>query len=469
MNDSSSLHYVENRTYDELAVGQSARLVRTLALSDIQAFAAVSGDYNPTHIDAEYAVQTLFNGVVAHGMWGATLISSLLGTSFPGAGTVYVEQSLHFELPVRVGDTLTVIVTVTAMEDATKRVTLACEVINQAGTPVLKGTAVVLAPTQKVRRQAINVPQVRTFDPQARLDALLATVAHLEAVRCAVVHPCDPESLRGAVNAAHFGLIRPVLIAPEAKLRSVAEAAGVDLSGIEIQSVEHSVAAADRAAELAAAGDVEALMKGSLHTDELMRAVVTTRALRTKRRLSHVFRFDVPMYDKPLLITDAAINIKPTLEEKADIIQNAINLSHALGNDCPNVAILSAVETVNVKMQSTLDAAALCKMSDRGQITGGNLDGPLAFDNAVSMEAVRIKGIKSTVAGNADILAVPDLESGNMLAKQLEYLAGATTCGIVLGARIPIALTSRADSANARVASAALALLLAHRNREVQP
>jgi phosphate acetyltransferase len=291
----------------------------------------------------------------------------------------------------------------------------------------------------------------------------------LPAVRCAVVHPCDAGSLRGALDAARYGLIVPLLIAPEAKLRATAEAAELDLDGVEILSVAHSVEAAERAAEMAAAGEVEAIMKGSLHTDELMHAVVSTRALRTKRRLSHVFRFDVPMYDKPLLITDAALNIRPTLEEKADIIQNAINLAHALGTENPNVAILSAVETVNIKMQSTLDAAALCKMADRGQITGGNLDGPLAFDNAISMEAARIKGIVSTVAGNPDILVVPDLESGNMLAKQLEYLAGATACGVVLGARVPIALTSRADGANARVASAALALLLAHHNRKVQP
>ncbi len=468
MNDIIS-QQIENTTYDELAVGQSARLVRTLSLSDIQAFAAVSGDYNPTHVDAEFAVQTLFHGVVAHSMWGATLISSLLGTQFPGAGTVYVDQTLNFMLPVRVGDTLTVVVTVTAKDDATKRVTLDCRVVNQTGKTVLAGAAVVLAPTRKVLRHAMSTPWVHTFDPQARLDALLANVRHLAAVRCAVVHPCDPESLRGALDAARHGLIEPVLIAPESKLRAVAEAAELDLGGIEIRSVDHSVAAAEHAAEMAANGEVEALMKGSLHTDELMHAVVTTRALRTKRRLSHVFRFDVPMYDKPLLISDAALNIKPTLEEKADIIQNAINLSHALGNTRPNVAILSAVETVNIKMQSTLDAAALCKMADRGQITGGNLDGPLAFDNAVSMEAVRIKGIESTVAGNADILIVPDLESGNMLAKQLEYLAGATTCGVVLGARVPIALTSRADSANARVGSAALALMLAHHNRKVQP
>jgi phosphate acetyltransferase len=200
-----------------------------------------------------------------------------------------------------------------------------------------------------------------------------------------------------------------------------------------------------------------------------MHAVIAVRQMRTKRRLSHVFRFDVPMYDKPLLLSDAALNIYPTLEEKADIIQNAITLAHALGLDLPNVAILAAVETVNVKMQSTIDAAALCKMADRGQITGGRLDGPLAFDNAVSMEAVRIKGIQSLVAGNADILIVPDLESGNMLAKQLEYLAGATTSGVVLGARVPIALTSRADGPDARVASAVLALLLAHHYRKVQP
>jgi len=468
MND-ISLHYIENTTYDELRIGQSARLIRTLALSDIQAFAAVSGDYNPTHMDAEYAVQTLCHGIVAHGMWGATLISSLLGTTFPGAGTVYVEQTLHFTLPVRVGDTLTVTVTVVAKDDASKRVTLNCQVANQNGTAVLSGTAIVLAPTQKVRRHGMHAPRLHTFDPHARLDALLGSVRHLGAVPCAVVHPCDPESLRGALDAAAHGLIEPVIVAPEARLRSVAEAAGLDLGGIRIISVEHSVAAAERAAAMAANGEVEALMKGSLHTDELMHAVVTTRALRTKRRLSHVFRFDVPMYDKPLLLSDAALNIRPTLEEKADIVQNAIHLAHALGTENPNVAILSAVETVNIKMQSTLDAAALCKMADRGQITGGRLDGPLAFDNAVSTEAARIKGIASEVAGSADILIVPDLESGNMLAKQLEYLAGATTCGVVLGARVPIALTSRADGANARVASAALALLLAHQNRKVQP
>lgn len=468
MNDIAS-HTIENVTFDELAVGQSARQVRTLTLEDIQAFAAVSGDINPTHLDRDFAAHTLFHGIVGHGMLGAAMISSLLGTSFPGPGTIYVDQSLSFRKPIRSGDTLTVSATVLAKDLVTKRVTLDCRIVNQAGDTVLTGTAVVIAPTEKISRPAMHLPQLRMFDPQERHEALLGSVAHLAPVRCAVVHACDASSLSGALDAARRNLIIPVLIGPEAKLRATAEAAGVDLNGIEILPVEHSVAAAERAAEMAANGEVEALMKGSLHTDELMHAVVATRALRTKRRLSHVFRFDVPMYEKPLLITDAALNIRPTLEEKADIIQNAINLSHALGAAKPNVAILSAVETINTKMQSTLDAAALCKMADRGQITGGVLDGPLAFDNAVSMEAVRIKGITSTVAGNADILMVPDLESGNMLAKQLEYLAGATACGVVLGARVPIALTSRADGPNARVASAALALLLAHRNREMQP
>ena len=269
--------------------------------------------------------------------------------------------------------------------------------------------------------------------------------------------------------AARRGLIVPWLIGPEARIWSIAEGLGIDLTGVHIEAVEHSHAAAARAAELAAAGTVEMLIKGSLHTDELMHAVISTPALRTKRRISHVFRFDVPAYPKPLIVTDAAINIAPTLEEKADIVSNAIDLARVLGVARPKVAILAAVETVSTKMASTLDAAALCKMADRGQIAGGLLDGPLAFDNAISAEAARIKGIRSEVAGDADILLVPDLEAGNMLAKQLDYLAGAAGCGIVLGARVPIALTSRADGEASRLASAALAARLALAWRTQRP
>ena len=466
MNQTSSSEWLENLTYDELVVGQSARLLRTLSTSDIQAFAAVSGDTNPTHLNAEYANHMLSQGVIAHGMWGGALISALLGTRFPGPGTIYVSQDLHFVRPVRIGDTLTVTATVTSKDDQRKQVTLACQATNQKGESVLHGMAQVIAPTHKVRLPKPQAPQIQLFDPEARFRELLALGHGIPAVRCAVVHPCDADSLRGAMDAAAHGLIVPVLIGPEGRLRSIAEEAGIDLQGVEMIDTPHSHAAAQKAVELAAQGSVGMLMKGSLHTDELMHAVLSSPALRTGRRMSHVFRFDVPLYPKPLLITDAALNIRPTLAEKADIVQNAIDFARILGVDRPKVAILSAVETVSPNIPSTLDAAALCKMADRRQITGGLLDGPLAFDNAISMEAARIKKIQSDVAGQADILAVPDLESGNMLAKQLEHLAGATGSGVVLGARVPIALTSRADGPLARVASALLAQLIAHDRRK---
>jgi phosphate acetyltransferase len=461
--------FIENVLFDEITVGQSARLMRTLTVEDIQAFAAVSGDTNPAHLDPEYANDTLFHGVIAHGMWGGALISALLGTEFPGPGTIYLQQDLHFTKPVRIGDTLTVTVTVTAKDDVKKRVDLDCLVINQQAERVLYGTARVLAPTLRVKRPRASVPHIQLFDPEARFKALLAKGQGMAAVRCAVVHPCDAESLSGAIDAANYGLIVPVLIGPQAKIEKIAEAAGLNISNIELIAVLHSHAAAEKAAEMAAKGDVEILMKGSLHTDELLHAVLAQPALRTGRRMSHVFRFDVPMYPKPLIVTDAALNIRPSLKEKVDIVQNAIDFAHILGLPHPKVAILSAVETVNADMPSTLDAAALCKMADRGQIKGGILDGPLAFDNAISMHAAHIKNIVSEVAGDADILAVPDLESGNMLAKQLEYLAGATGAGLVLGARVPIALTSRADGPATRVASALLALLAAHHARAQAP
>jgi phosphate acetyltransferase len=460
---------IENVTFDEIRIGQTARQTRTLTRQDIAAFAAISGDANPAHINADYAEHTRLHGIVAHGMWGAALIAKLLGTSLPGPGTIYLAQTLRFLKPVRIGDALRITATVIATDDLTKQVRLDCRIKNQSGALVLSGIATVVAPTEKVKRLRVQLPELHLLYPQARFGALFDRVQGLAAVRCAVVHPCDTESLKGALDAAGHGLIVPVLVAPAAKLRAVAANAGLSLHGIEIVDVPHSHAAAERAAHMAVAGQVEIMMKGSLHTDEMMQAIIGSPALRTKRRLSHVFRFDVPMYDKVLLISDAALNIQPTLLEKADIVQNAIDLAHALGTPKPKVAILSAVETVTPKIASTIDAAALCKMADRGQITGALLDGPLGFDNAISPASARIKGITSQVAGHADILIVPDLESGNMLAKQLEYLAGADTCGVVLGATLPIALTSRADDASSRVASAALALLLAHRYRLERP
>jgi phosphate acetyltransferase len=309
--------------------------------------------------------------------------------------------------------------------------------------------------------KSARVRKTDCHDSGHHYQQLIRQTKRLKPIRTAVVHPVDANSLLGAIEAAKANLIVPVLVGPEARIRAAADQTSIDLSPYELLLAEHSHAAAVRAVELARDHKVEALMKGSLHTNEFMSAIVHEEKLRTARRMSHVFVIDAPCYSKLLFVTDAAINIYPTVEEKVDIVQNAIKLARVLGLDRPKVAILSAVETVSPKIKSTLDAAVLCKMADRGQITGAIVDGPLAFDNAVSADAAKIKGIVSPVAGRADIFVVPDLEAGNMLAKQLEYLAGAQMAGIVLGARVPIVLTSRADMAPARLASCAIALLLA--------
>jgi phosphotransacetylase len=300
-----------------------------------------------------------------------------------------------------------------------------------------------------------------------KYERLLERCAGLDPIPTAVAYPCEKSALAGALDAAQLELIRPLLVGPEAAIREVAGSAGLNLAGVEIVDAPDSRASAAKAVALVREGKAELLMKGSLHSDELLAAVVAREAgLRTGRRISHVFLMDVPTYHKVIIVTDAAINISPTLEEKADICRNAIDLALSLGLEKPKVAILAAVEIVNPKMPSTLDAAALCKMADRGQITGGVLDGPLAFDNAISREAAETKGIRSAVAGDPDILLVPDLEAGNMLAKQLTFLANADSAGLVLGARVPVILTSRADSVRSRVASCAVAVLAAHARRK---
>ncbi len=464
------LRMIRNRTFEEIAIGDSACLERTLTQQDIQLFAILSGDVNPQHLDPEFAASSRFHGVIAHGMWGGALISAVLGTRLPGPGTVYRGQTLRFLRPVRVGDTLSIRVSVTARDPGDQSLSLACTCTNQDGDTVIEGEADVLAPSEKIERARATLPEVRISAGNDGVQRLLDHVRPLGAIRMAVVHPCDELSLSAALDARATGLIEPVLVAPRSRLEAVAAAAGLDLGGIAIEDVAHSHAAAARAAELASQGKVEALMKGSLHTDELMAAVLASSAgLRTKRRVSHCFLMQTPAYPRPFIITDAAINIAPALEDKADIIRNAIDLAHAIGVTEPRVAILAAVETVNPRMPATLDAAALCKMAERGQITGGRLDGPLGFDNAVSAAAARTKGIDSPVAGQADILVVPDLESGNMLAKQLMYMGDAASAGIVLGARVPVVLTSRADSHESRIASCAIAVLLAHHYRTSPP
>ena len=457
---------IENRTFDEIAIGDSASLERSVTKQDIELYATVSGDANPTHLDETFAKQAKFKGTVAHSMFSAGLISSVLGNRLPGAGTVYLAQELRFAAPVYADDTITVTVTASEKRSAERIVRFDCTCVNQDGQTVLDGVATVIAPAEKLSAPAITLAaaSVQRHDSY-RL--VLDRAVGIPPIACAVAHPCDESSLRGAVEAAAAKLMVPILVGPADKIRNVAQQFGLEIGQLELVDAPHSHAAAAKAVELVRAGRAELLMKGSLHTDELMSAVVAKETgLRTARRISHVFLMDVPTYPTALFITDAAINIFPDLETKVDIVQNAIDLHLGLGLGDPRVAILAAVETISPKMPSTLDAAALCKMADRGQIKGGILDGPLALDNAISPEAARIKGIVSPVAGQAQILMVPDLEAANMLAKNLSFMANADAAGIVLGARVPIILTSRADNTRTRMASCAVAALYAHARRE---
>jgi len=450
---------IENRTFDEISLGDSARITRTLTQRDIELFAAVSGDMSPVEMDADYAGTGMLHHLVAHGMWGGSLISAVLGMQLPGPGTIHLAQDLRFYAPIGVGDTIDVNVTAVEKDALRHRIVFHCCVRNQYGVDVILGKAEVQVPLKKIRCPHVDLPDVQIADHR-RFRAMLSRVAGDSSITVAVVHPCDESSIVAVKEAAAAGWIEPILVGPAEKIRRVAGQAGVDISAYRMVDAAHSHAAAQRAVALVTSGEAKVLMKGPLHTDELMHAVVAEPGLHTGRRLSHVYLMDVPSYERLLLVTDAAIHIAPTLAEKRDIIQNAIDLAYMLDIGAPKVAVLSAVETVNPAIPSTADSAALCKMASRGQIEGGVVDGPLAFDNAVSKLAANEKGIDSAVAGAADILVVPDLESGNMLAKQLTFLAGAEAAGIVMGARVPIILTSRADTSRARVTSCAITALI---------
>jgi phosphate acetyltransferase/phosphate butyryltransferase len=453
--------WLENRVFDDIKLGDSASLTREMTLDDIALFSVISGDINPAHLDAEYAATDLFHHIIAQGVLTAGLISAVLGTKLPGPGTIYLAQELKFRAPVAPGDTITATCTVTELVPAKHRVVLDCHCTNQTGAEVLCGTATVQAPTEKVSRAAIALPEVRLLRHE-NFRKLLAQATSGAPLATAIAHPCDEASLLAAIEAAARGLITPILVGPADKIRATAETYKLDISGFRIEDVPHSHAAAQRAVALVREGSAKLLMKGALHTDELLHEVMQHgTGLRTGKRLSHVYVMDVPSYPRPLLVTDAAINIAPTLEDKHCIVQNAIDLAHVLGIAMPRVAILAAVETISPTMPATLDAAALCKMAERGQITGALLDGPLAFDNAISAAAAAQKHISSPVAGLADILVVPNIEAGNILAKQLTFLANADAAGIVLGATVPIILTSRADDSRARLASCALAVIVA--------
>ena len=450
----------KNCTYDDIAVGQSETTTRQMSVIEIEALALAAGEVDPFHLEgARHG-----NGPVAPGAAAIALVSNLLLRRLPGPGAAIVATRLNYAGSIAVGDVLTATVSARAKQ-ADHRIEFECRCVNQQNVTLVEGLAVVTAPTQSAAYSNVATPEIvlRRNDGFAHL---LRRCEGLPPVRCAIVHPCDRESLLGSLEAAKRGMIVPVLVGPEKKIRAVADAERADIAPYELVSTEHSHAAAAQAVELARAGEVDALMKGSLHTDEVMGAVVASgTGLRTARRISHVFVMDVPTYPRLLLVTDAAVNIAPDLDTKADIVQNAIDLARVLGIAKPKVAILSAVETVSAKIPSTVDAAALCKMADRGQIEGGVLDGPLAFDNAISTLAAAAKKIVSPVAGQADILLVPDIDAGNMMAKQLQYLAGADSAGIVVGARVPIVLTSRADSVRMRLASTAVMMLVAHSRR----
>jgi phosphate acetyltransferase len=451
--------FIENRTYDEIQVGDSATLVRTLKPEDIQLFAIMSGDVNPAHVDPEYAHSSMFQEVIAHGMWGGALISTVLGTEFPGPGTIYISQTLRFSRPVKVGDTITIKITCKQKFDHNKHMIFDCLCTNQDALKVIAGEAEVLAPTEKIKRERYELPEVTISDRWGRYHRLLARAKGLPPATAVFAHPVHAESLQSAAAARDSGMLRPVLVGPEKDIRAAADQGKIDLKLCRVVDAPHWRAALARAIDMTRAGEAEILVQGAVATHEFLLPVIAS--LRTGRRLSHALYIDVPGYPRPFIISDMMVNIEPTLEDKVDIVQNAIDFAHIMGIPEPKVALLAGIETVTPKMRATLDAAALCKMADRGQIGGAVLDGPLGFDHAVSPSV----HLKSAVAGRADILIAPDLEAGNMLAKQLEHLSDAVSGGVVLGGRVPIVLANRNDSIEGRVASLVLSLLVANHQR----
>ncbi|MGP0093349.1 MAG: bifunctional enoyl-CoA hydratase/phosphate acetyltransferase [Xanthobacteraceae bacterium] len=449
-----------NRTFDEIAVGDTAEASRQLTASDLIVFAHASGNLNPIHMTGLDGPPIAGEeAAVAPSAWVGSLVSAVLGMRLPGPGTLYKAQSFAFHDRLHLGEIAVVKVRVIAKGEG-RTVRLATSVERPDGSLLADGEATVIAPAARQFIPAAALPGI-LVERHLHFDRFVALARNLTALRTAVVCPSDSKALKGVLMAMTAGLIVPVLVGPRAATEAAAREIGADLTGIEIVDAEDDHDAAARAVALVREGKAGNLMKGHLHTDVFLSAVVKKDGgLRGGRRLSHVFVMDLPGRPDPLLISDAAINIAPTLEIKVDIVQNAIDLARAIGIETPRVGILSAVETVNPAIPSTLDAAILSKMAERGQIRGGIVDGPLAMDNAIDLDAAKTKGITSLVAGQADILIVPNLEAGNMLAKELTFIAHAEAAGIVMGARVPLILNSRADDEKSRLASCALALLV---------
>lgn len=449
-----------NTPYAALQPGMEAASPRLVTADDLYVFANSSGNHNPMHLPREDGDGDGQPEAVAPGMWVAALISSVLGNQLPGPGTLYQRQTLTFLDRAHAGETLVAKVRV-AEKRPENAVLFDTWVERDDGLRICEGTAEVIAPDRPMRFDDMEVPAL-TVRRHVHFDRLLELAAPLPPLATAVVAPEKPDALNGALLARDHTLIDPVLVGCAKKIAAAAEELGADLAGLEIIDIPDNRAAALKAVALIHEGRARALMKGHLHTDQLLHAILKKEGgLRTNRRLSHVFVMDVPGRDRLLFVTDAAINISPDLDCKVSICQNAIDLALSLGIAQPKVGVLSAVETVTPSIPSTLDAAVLSKMADRGQITGGLVDGPLAMDNALDLEAARTKGITGLVAGHADILLAPNLESGNMIAKQLTYLAHAEAAGVVMGAQVPVILNSRADDDKARLASCAVAALYA--------
>ncbi len=454
---------MQNVPFDQLEVGMVAERTRTLKAEDLYVFANSSGNVNPMHLPKEDGDGDGQPESVAPGMWIASLISAVLGCKLPGPGTLYHAQTLRFVGRAHAGDELTCKVRLTEKGDD-RLVKFDTWVEDGDGTRILEGEAEVFAPDKSMSFEASDVPGL-TVQQHVHFDRLLTLAEPLPPIPTAVVAPESPDALAGAILGARHTLIDPILIGHADRIAEAAEAEGIDLSPYRIVDMRDHRLAAQEAVRMVLDKEAAAVMKGHLHTDILLGEIVKREGGLRKggRRLSHVFVMDVPGLDHLLMVTDAAINIAPDLHTKADIVQNAIDLAIALGIEQPKVGVLSAVEVVNPAIPSTLDAAALSKMADRGQITGGLVDGPLAMDNAINLAAAATKGITSLVAGRAEILVAPNLESGNMLAKELTFLAHAEAGGIVMGAKCPVILTSRADDDQARLASCAIAALVAER------
>jgi len=449
----------ENRTWDELEIGAHAELTRLCTADDLYVFAHASGNHNPMHLPREDGDGDGKPEAVAPSMWVGSLVSAVLGNILPGPGTLYRSQHFDFVGRAHAGEELVVRVEVTAKEEGGV-VRFATRVSRKADdATVVEGEAVVEAPRKKMRFDDLDLPGL-VVNRHEHFDRMIERAAPLDPIPTAVICPEEPHSLGGALLAWDETIIQPILVGSIARIEAAAAEIGRSLDGLEMIDCASPEECATTGVRLVNEGRARALMKGHLHTDELLGAVVRRDGgLRTGRRLTHVFVMDVPGLAHPLLVTDAAINISPDITVKVDIVQNAIDLAISIGIEEPKVGVLSAVETVNPKIPSSVDGALLSKMAERGQIKGGLVDGPLAMDNAVDIEAARTKGIKSMVAGRAEVLVVPDIDAGNMLAKELTYIAHAEGAGLVLGAKVPIILTSRADGEKARLASCALAAL----------